>query len=235
MNKNKNNKTRRRVRILTALLTLTLVGEASAFAQQPESASVTSVKQLAALTSAAPGDLKSGPRDAKEVEAFLDAFFAQDAIKQKAGAAAISVVQGGKVLVSKGYGITNPTSKSQEDAIRATFRVGSVSKVFTATAMMQLVDQGKISLQDNIEKYLDGYQITNSFDTPVTIENLLTHTTGFEVREPTDASYLFDPSQQPISLKESIYDVFPLLSASRERHICMITSHLGCKDTLFSR
>lgn len=37
----------------------------------------------------------------------------------------------------------------------------------------------------------------------------MTHTTGFEVREPTDASYLFDPSQKPISLKESIYDVFP--------------------------
>lgn len=64
MNKNKNIKTRRRACILTALLTLTLVGEAGAFAQQPESASVASVKQLAAITSAAPGDLKSGPHDA---------------------------------------------------------------------------------------------------------------------------------------------------------------------------
>ncbi|MBT2293082.1 serine hydrolase [Paenibacillus albidus] len=83
---------------------------------------------------------------------------------------------------------------------------------------MQLVKAGKISLQDNIEEYLDGYQLTNAFDTPVTIENLLTHTSGFEVREPSDASYLMDDSQMPISLKESILSSFPRLSASRERH-----------------
>jgi len=206
---NKNNKTRRAFSILTALLALTLVGEASAYAQQPESEQVSSVKQLAALGSVAQKDFKSGPRDAKEVQAFLDAFFAQDAIKQKAGAAVVSVVQGGDVLASKGYGITGPTSKSKVDATQSTFRIGSVSKVFTAAAIMQLVDQGKISLQDNIEKYLDGYKVTNSFDIPVTIENLLTHTTGFEVREPSDSSYLFDPSQKPTSLKESIFDVFP--------------------------
>ncbi|CAM4257151.1 hypothetical protein FHS16_001492 [Paenibacillus endophyticus] len=74
---------------------------------------------------------------------------------------------------------------------------------------MQLVDQGQTSLQDNIEKYLDGYRLTNPFGTPVTIENVLTHTTGFEVREPTDASYLLDSSRRPISLKESVFDVFP--------------------------
>jgi CubicO group peptidase (beta-lactamase class C family) len=206
---NKNKKTRRMFGILAALMTLNLVGEASAYTQQqPESDHFTSVKHLAAIGSAS-GDFTSGPRDAREVEAFLDAFFAQDAIKQKAGSAVVSVVQGGEVLVSKGYGITAPTSKSPKDADRATFRIGSVSKVFTAAAVMQLVDQGKISLQDNIEKYLDGYKVTNPFDTPVTIENLLTHTTGFEVREPTDASYLTDASQKPISLKEGIFDVFP--------------------------
>jgi CubicO group peptidase (beta-lactamase class C family) len=207
---NKNKKTQRMFGILAALITLTLVGEASAYAQhQPESDHFNSVKQLAALDNSAPGDFTSGPRDAKEVEAFLNAFFAQATIKQKAGSAVVSVVQGGEVLVSKGYGITDPTSKSPIDADRATFRIGSVSKVFTAAAVMQLVDQGKISLQDNIEKYLDGYKVTNSFGTPVTIENLLTHTTGFEVREPTDSSYLTDASQKPISLKESIFEVFP--------------------------
>lgn len=139
------------------------------------------------------------------------------------------------MLVSKGYGVADKTSKARVDANLGTFRVGSVSKVFTAAAIMQLVDQGRISLQDNIEKYLDGYKVTNPFDTPVTIEHLLTHTTGFEVREPTDASYLFDPSQKPVSLKESIYDVFPLLFASRERPICTIILLSGCKDTLCRR
>ncbi|WP_157261194.1 hypothetical protein [Paenibacillus wynnii] len=80
----KNRKTRRKFGILTAVLTLTVAFETSAYAQQkPESDRFTSVKQLAALGSTAPRDYTDGPRDAKEVEAFLDSFFAQDAIKQK--------------------------------------------------------------------------------------------------------------------------------------------------------
>ncbi|WP_169085095.1 serine hydrolase [Paenibacillus sp. PL91] len=204
MNKKKK-RTRRMLGVLTAMLMLTLTAEASAYAQQPES----NPSAFVELGSAASGDFTSGPRDAKEVEAFLDAFFARAAIKQKAGAAAVSVIQDGKVLVSKGYGVTDQTSKSPVDASRSTFRIASVSKVFTAAAVMQLVDQRKISLQDNIEKYLGGYKVTNPFDSPVTIEHLLTHTTGFEVREPADASYLFDDTQMPISLEESIFDVFP--------------------------
>ncbi|KQO17545.1 serine hydrolase [Paenibacillus sp. Leaf72] len=195
--------------ILAALLTLTFTGEASAYAQRQQSHSSASINQNASVSSASPTPLTSGPRDAKEVEAFFDAFFEQDAIQQKAGAAVISVVQDGKVLVSKGYGVNDLTKKSPVNANSSTFRIASVSKVFTAAAVMQLVDQGKISLQDNIEKYLDGYKVNNPYSTPVTIENLLTHTTGFEVREPTDASYLLDPAQKPISLKESIFAVFP--------------------------
>lgn len=209
MNMNKK-RTRRTFGILTALLALTLAGGASAYSQQPESSDTfASIRQHASPRSAALEHFTGGPSDAREVETFLDAFFARDAIKQKAGAAAVSVVQDGKVLVSKGYGVTDQTSKSPVDASRSTFRIASVSKVFTAAAVMQLVDQGKISLQDNIEKYLDGYKITNPFDTPVMIENLLTHTTGFEVRDPLDTSYTADASGKLITLKESIFDVFP--------------------------
>lgn len=217
MNKNKK-RTRCTIGILTALLTISLAAETSTYAQQPPESNVTaSVKHLASFSStahpllenAASKDNTSGPREVKEVEAFLDAFFAKDAIKQKAGAVTVSVVQDGKVLVSKGYGVTDQTSKSPVDASRTTFRVASVSKVFTAAAVMQLVDQGKISLQDNIEEYLDGYKLTNPFDVPVTIENLLTHTSGFEVREPSEASLLTDASQKPISLEESIFDLLP--------------------------
>ena len=212
-------RTHRTIGILTALLTLSLVAETSAYAQQQtESNPSVAVKQLASLGStalplsevvAASENFTSGPREAKEVEAFLDAFFAKHAIKQKAGSITVSVVQDGKVLSSKGYGSTDQTSKSPVDAGKTTYRIGSVSKVFTATAIMQLVDKGKISLQDNIEKYLNGYKVTNPFGTPVTIENLLTHTTGFEVREITDANFLADASQKPISLKDNIFNQFP--------------------------
>ncbi|WP_019911980.1 serine hydrolase [Paenibacillus sp. HW567] len=205
---NKKRRNRRMCGILTAVLLTTFAGEAGAAARQPEPDAPVSDQQHAIPGSNALGAYASGPRDAKEVEKFFDAFFAQAAVKKKAGAAAVSVVQDSKVLLSKSYGSTNPASKRVEEG-KDIFRIGSVSKVFTAAAIMQLVDQGKLSLQDNIEKYLDGYKVTNPFDTPVTIENLLTHTTGFEVREPSDASYLMDPSQKPVTLKQSIFEVFP--------------------------
>ncbi|GGF93970.1 hypothetical protein GCM10010912_43660 [Paenibacillus albidus] len=204
--------------ILSVLLTVSLAAESSVYAKAPSEwntgaagghkTSISSAS-LPALDIAASTAKMDGPREAKEVQAFLDAFFAREDIKQKAGAVAVSVVKNGEVLASKGYGITDRTSKSPVDASRTTFRIASVSKVFTAAAVMQLVQEGKISLQDNIEKYLDGYHLTNAFNTPVTIENLLTHTSGFEVREPSDASYLMDDSQKPISLKESIFEQFP--------------------------
>jgi len=205
---NSKKRSRRTLGALAALLALSIAGETSAYAQTPpESYSLASAKQFAA--SAVTGALTSGPQDAREVAAFLDAFFAQDAIKQKAGAAAISVVRDGKVLVSKGYGMIDQTSKKPVDAGSSVFRIASVSKVFSAAAAMQLIEQGVISLQDNVEKYLNGYKLTNPFGTPVTIEHLLTHTTGFESTEPSDASYLMDPSIKPVSLKESIFSGFP--------------------------
>lgn len=207
MNKNQN-KARRTGGIAAVVLALSLAGEAGAYAEPVASAATPAAVNQAAA-SAVTGAYANGPRDAKEVEAFLDAFFAQEAIKEKAGAAEAAVVRDGEVLVSKGYGVVDQTSNTPVDAASTAFRIASVSKVFTAVAAMQLVEQGKISLHDNIEKYLDGYKLTNSFATPVTIEHLLTHTTGFEAREPSDASYVTDPSVQPTSLKDSIFAVFP--------------------------
>jgi CubicO group peptidase (beta-lactamase class C family) len=179
---------RRTIGILTTLLTLSLTAETSTYAQQMHESNPTdSVKHLTSfrstahplLENAASKDNTSGPREAKEVEAFLDAFFSKDAIKQKAEAVRYPSFRMEKCLYQR-LRCNRPNAKSPVDASRTTFRVASVSKVFTAAAIMQLVDQGKISLQDNIEEYLDGYKLTNPFDVPVTIENLLTHTSGFE-------------------------------------------------------
>ncbi|MFD2330881.1 serine hydrolase [Cohnella sp. GCM10020058] len=204
-------KTRRTSGFLAACLAVSIVGGMGVYArtQSASAETLAGFHVAAADGETVPDAYTNGPRSAKEVEAFLDAFFAQAAIRQKAGAVAVSVVRDGEVLVSKGYGIADRTSKSPVDASRTAFRIASVSKVFTAVAAMQLVEQGKISLQDNIEAYLDGYKIDNPFGKPVTIEQLLTHTTGFETREPSDASYVTDPGLKPVSLKESIFAVFP--------------------------
>ncbi|MCB0030938.1 MAG: beta-lactamase family protein, partial [Anaerolineales bacterium] len=65
------------------------------------------------------------------------------------------------------------------------FRVASITKLFTATAIMQLRDQGKLNLHDAIQQHLPWFNMTEAFpeEPPITILNLLTHTAGLP-REP---------------------------------------------------
>ena len=145
----------------------------------------------------------------KETAEFLDRFFADQWAGKEPHATVVAVVKNGKVLAEKGYGHADKGSGKPVDPKTTTFRVGSIAKVFTVIGLLQLVDQGKISLDDNIEKYLHGYRVDNPFDQPVTLEMLITHSTGFEVRDPTEGNYLFDPAQKPATLKEAIFANFP--------------------------
>ena len=67
----------------------------------------------------------------------------------------VSVVQDGEKILSKGYGSANLEKGIPVDVEETLFRVGSIGKIFTATAVMQLVEQGKLDLHRNIEDYID--------------------------------------------------------------------------------
>ena len=90
------------------------------------------------------------------------------------------VVKDGQVLTERGYGYSE---RRQEDArsIRKTtlFRPGSISKLFTWTALMQQVEQGKVDLNADVNKYID-FKIPPYEGKPITVLNLMTHTPGFE-------------------------------------------------------
>lgn len=116
--------------------------------------------------------------------AFLDSFFDSPEAKPHYVGASVVVVKDGKVLAEKGYGFSDVESKTAIDPKNTAFRVASVSKTFTAAAVMQLVEQGKVDLQADFQTYVKGLDFDNPFDKPVTVENLLTHTTGFEIRDP---------------------------------------------------
>ncbi|WP_336781081.1 serine hydrolase [Paenibacillus illinoisensis] len=120
----------------------------------------------------------------ESAEAFLDTFFDSAEAKAKYIGASVVVVKDGKVLAEKGYGYADQESKTPVDPKSTAFRVASVSKTFTAAAVMQLVEQGKVDLQADFQTYVKGLEFDNPFDKPVTVENLLTHTTGFEIRDP---------------------------------------------------
>ncbi len=120
------------------------------------------------------------PTDPQELEAFLDDFFANEMVKQHVPGAAVALVKDGKIFFSKGYGYADLEKKIPVVPDKTLFRVGSISKLFTTTAVLQLVEQGKLKLDDDVNKYLKRFQVKNTYPKPVTIANLLTHTDGFD-------------------------------------------------------
>ena len=89
------------------------------------------------------------------------------------------MVKDGQVLFQKGYGYADVEAKQTVLPDQALFRPGSISKLFTATAVMQLVEQGKLDLDRDVNGYLD-FAIPKTYSDPVTLRQLLTHTAGFE-------------------------------------------------------
>ena len=87
---------------------------------------------------------------------------------------ALAVVKDGRILKARAYGFADVDSKvpATTDTV---FRIASVSKQFVATAIMMLVEEGKLSLDDPVSKYLDG---TPRRWKKITIQHLLTHTSG---------------------------------------------------------
>lgn len=92
--------------------------------------------------------------------------------------AVVIVVRDGHVVFSNGYGYADVQKRTPIDPERTIFRPGSVSKLFTWTAIMQLVQAGKINLDDDVNTYLD-FTIPEKFG-KITVRNLMTHTPGFE-------------------------------------------------------
>ncbi len=122
----------------------------------------------------------SGPTDPQELEAFADKFFAEQMLKEHIPGAVFVLVKDGKIFFSKGYGYADLEQKIPVVPDKTLFRVGSISKLLTSTAVMQLAEQGKLKLDDDVNKYLKGFQIPNTYPKPVTVANLLTHTHGFD-------------------------------------------------------
>lgn len=128
----------------------------------------------------AAGPFLNGPTDRQELSQFLDQFFAGQMAKWHVPGAAFVLVKDSEIFLAKGYGYADLERKIPISPEQTIFRVGSISKLFTATAVMQLADQGLIRLQDDVNHYLKRFQLDAAFAEPVTIANLLTHTGGFD-------------------------------------------------------
>jgi CubicO group peptidase (beta-lactamase class C family) len=119
------------------------------------------------------------PLTRADLEAWLDGAVPIALQRGDLAGAVVAVVKNGEVLLTKGYGYGDVAAKKPMDAHRTLVRPGSTSKLFTWTAVMQLYEQGKLDLDRDINAYLD-FRIDNPFDTPITLEHLMTHRGGFE-------------------------------------------------------
>ncbi|BCJ93816.1 hypothetical protein acsn021_13850 [Anaerocolumna cellulosilytica] len=146
----------------------------------------------------------SGVIDSAELEKLLNQFMDEKiGVDKEAPGAAVAVVQDGRIVLSKGYGYADLNKNTAVDPKQTLFRIGSVTKTFTAAAIMQLVEEGKLDLYRDIQAYLDGIEFNNPFAEPVTIHHLLTHTSGFQVTTETMQD-IYEDLSTFISLKEYI-------------------------------
>ncbi|VVB94651.1 D-aminopeptidase [uncultured archaeon] len=118
--------------------------------------------------------------DSTELGAFFDGVMASQLDAYHVPGATVSVVQNGKLIFARGYGYANTGQRTPVVADRILFRPGSVSKLFVWTAVMQLVEQGKLDLNADINTYLTDFKIPPTYPQPITLSNLMTHTPGFE-------------------------------------------------------
>lgn len=147
-----------------------------------------------ATAETAPASPAAGhPLTAADAETFLDGFMPLQLKEHDIAGATIAIVKDGKLLFAKGYGYADYENKKPVLPDVTLFRPGSVSKLFTWTAVMQLAEQGKLDLNRNINDYLD-FKIPDAFGKPITLTNLLTHTPGFE--DPVKDLFV-GPGQQP--------------------------------------
>ena len=114
-----------------------------------------------------------------DIESFLDGVIPLQLAREDIAGAVIAVVKDGKILFAKGYGYSDVAKRTPVSPEATLFRPGSISKLFTWTAVMQLVDQGKLDLDSDVNQYLD-FKIPDTYPKPITLRNIMTHTSGFE-------------------------------------------------------
>lgn len=114
------------------------------------------------------------------LETFLDGAAAALLATHDLPGMTVSVVHDGEIVFAKGYGFADVARIRPVDAETTLFRIGSTSKTFTWVAVMQLVEQGKLDLDADVNEYLTAFKIPEAFGTPVTMRDILTHSAGFE-------------------------------------------------------
>ena len=143
------------------------------------SASTQSAPRPAAVAQAAVPPAAGHTLDRADLEAWLDGMVPYALKSGEIAGADVVVVKDGQVLFEKGYGYADVAKKTPMDPARSLIRPGSTSKLFTWTAVMQLVQAGKLDLDRDVDAYLD-FKIPHKDGKSITLRDLMNHRAGFE-------------------------------------------------------
>ncbi len=133
-----------------------------------------------ALFATVPAVAQNAPPRAA-IDSFAQAFLSSR-VGPEVGSASLVVVHGDSVLYLRSFGLAQPRRQVAATPDGTIYQVGSNSKLFVTTAAMQLVEQGRLRLDADINRYLGDLQVDGG-GAPVTMAQLLTHTSGIEDRK----------------------------------------------------
>ncbi len=156
---------------------------------------------LAVLSHPATASPADGPdvaarRDYGAIVEALRPFIEREIAEKQIPGLSIALVDDQQIVWAQGFGVADPRSKRPATAATV-YRIGSVSKLFTDIAIMQLVERGELNLDAPITDYLLDFHPRNPFGTPITLRELMSHRSGL-LREPPVGNY-FDPTEPSLA------------------------------------
>jgi CubicO group peptidase (beta-lactamase class C family)/D-alanyl-D-alanine dipeptidase len=135
-------------------------------------------------------------KDYADVVERLRPFIQRQMAEKELPALSIAVIDDQQIVWAEGFGLADPKSKTPATA-DTVYRIGSVSKLFTDIAVMQLVERGELNLDAPVSDYLPDFHPKNPFGTPITLRQLMSHRSGL-LREPPVGNY-FETSQPTLA------------------------------------
>ena len=126
----------------------------------------------------------------------LEPFISRQVAEKNLPALSVALVEDQTIVWARGFGFADPRTKIHADA-ETVYRVGSISKLFTDLAIMQLIEEGQLDLDAPVTRYLPRFKPINPFAKPITLRQLTAHRSGL-AREPPVGNY-FDSSHPSLA------------------------------------
>jgi len=120
------------------------------------------------------------PEKYRDLDTFVDTVIETQRSLLDISAVTVSIVKDGQTVFAKAYGMADRERQIPATADKSIFWIGSTSKLFTWTSVMQQLERGNLDLDTDVNSYLKTFQIPATFDEPITLRHILTHTAGFE-------------------------------------------------------